>query len=100
MVSDQKGTSTVDESSSQDDVDAPTAPNSRMLARDRRRQTLLFLCFGTTMLVIAGLWWYDYFKMPVIIPEQVDPPGVRFEKLYKANLQGDHSTFHVEGFPV
>jgi len=100
MVSDQKGTSTVDESASRDDTDATTAPNSRMLARDRRRQTLLFLCFGTTLFVIAGLWWYDYFEMPVIIPEQVDPPGVQFEKLYQANLEGDHSTLHIEGFPV
>ena len=100
MVSDQEGTSTVDESVSQVDSDAATAPKSRMLARDRRRQTLLFLCFGTTLIVIAGLWWYDYFEMPVIIPEQVDPPGVRFEKLYQANLQGDQATLHVEGFPV
>ncbi len=100
MVSDQEGTSTVDESVLRDDTDATTAPNSRMLARDRRRQTLLFLCFGTTLFVIAGLWWYDYFEMPVIIPEQVDPPGVQFEKLYQASLEGDHSTLHIEGFPV
>ena len=100
MVSDQEGTSTVDDSLSPGDSDATTAPNSRALARDRRRQSLLFLCFGTTLLVVAGLWWYDYFEMPVILPEEVDPPSVRFEKLYRANLESGHPTLHVQGFPV
>lgn len=100
MVSDREGESTVDESLSQGDADTATTRNTRMLARDRRRQTLLFLCFGTTLLVVAGLWWYDYFEMPVIIPEEVDPPGVRFEKLYQANLESGHPTLHVQGFPI
>jgi len=51
-------------------------------------------------MVIAGLWWYDYFEMPVIVQEPVEPPGVRFEKLYQAALEGDDTKFHVTDFPV
>ena len=100
MVSDQEGKSKVDESLLQDDVDATTAPGLRISARDRRRQTLLFLCFGTTMMVVAGLWWFGYFEMPVTIQEKLGPPGVQFDQLYQATLEGDDSKLHVEGFPV
>jgi hypothetical protein len=100
MVSDQEGKSKVDESLSQDDLDATTAPGLRISARDRRRQTLLFLCFGTTMMVVAGLWWFGYFEMPVTIQEKLGPPGVQFDQLYQATLEGDDSKLHVEGFPV
>jgi len=100
MVSDQEFTSTVDDSVSLDDSDTVTAPNSPILARDRRRQTLLFLCFSTTLFVVAGLWWYDYFETSVIVPEKSDPPGVRFEKLYQANLKTNDSKLHIEGFPT
>ncbi len=100
MVSDQEVPATVDDFASQGDLDAATAPNSRRLARDRRFHTLLFLCFGTTLFVVAGLWCYDYFEPPVIITAEVDPPGLRFEKLHQAYLQGDQSRLHIEGFPV
>ncbi len=100
MVSDQEVTSTVDDSVSLDDSDTVTPPNSPISARDRRRQTLLFLCFSTTLFVVAGLWWYDYFETSVIVPEKSDPPGVRFEKLYQANLKTNDSKLHIEGFPI
>ena len=100
MVSEQEDISKVDSTLSQDETDAPAAASVRMTARDRRRQTLLFLCFGSTLMVIGWLWWYDYFEIPVIVQEPVDPPGVRFEKLYQAALEGDDTTFHVAGFPV
>ncbi|OUX52115.1 MAG: hypothetical protein CBE43_01400 [Rhodopirellula sp. TMED283] len=99
MVSDQEGTSTVDDSLSGGDSDATKAPKSRWLARERRRQTLLCLCFVTSLFVIAA-WWYGYFQMSVVPSAQVDPPAVRFEKLYEANLQGDRSKLHLEGFTV
>ena len=100
MVSEQEDSSELDSSLSQDETDAPVAASVRITARDRRRQTLLFLCFGTTLMVIGGLWWYDYFEIPVIVQEPVDPPGVRFEKLYQAALEGADTTFHAAGFPV
>ena len=100
MVSDPEGASKVDGTPSQDDPDTTKAPNLRIAARDRRRQTLIFLGVGTTLMVIAGLWWYDYFETSVIVQEPIDPPAVRFEKRYRTALGEDDSKLHVEGFPV
>mgnify|MGYP001169284884 CR=1 FL=1 len=100
MVSEQEDPSNVDTPSTEEESAESLADSPRLSARDRRRQTLLFLCFGTTLMVIAGLWWNGYFEMPVIVQEPPDPPGVRFEKLYQATLEGDATKLHVEGFPV
>lgn len=100
MVSEQEDKSKVDSSFPQDEMDAPVAASVRITARDKRRQMLLFLCFGSTLMVITGLWWYDYFEKSVIVQEPFDPPDVRFDKLYQAALDDDDTTFHVAGFPV
>ena len=100
MVSEEEGTTTADDSLSENDPAATELSSMRLSARDRRKQTLLFLCFGTTLIVVAGLWWYDYFEMPVIVQEPLDPPSVRFERLCEAVRDEGGKKLHIEGFPV
>jgi len=81
MVSEQEGTATVNESISEDDTVATDFSSLRLTLRGRRWQTMLFLCFGTILIVVAGLWWYGSLKIPVMVQEPLDLPSVRFEHL-------------------